>query len=121
MAGEISPDIMFWAIRPKVSQMRAGGYLAVWVGSNRRVRKGKSKNRAKRAPNARAGDVFQCMYTVQKNIMSAGMTWWTREEQGEHKRGNKGCAVQAKHFKVMEKQEKQQAVKAKQQNENDQI
>ena len=121
MAGEISPDIMFLAIRPKVVQMHAGGYYVVCMGANRRIRKGESKNRAKRSPNARAGDVFQCMYTVQKNIMSAGMTWWTREEQGEHKRGNKGCAVQAKNFQVVEKQEKQQAVKAKQQNENDQI
>ena len=98
MVGEISPDMMFLAIRPKVVQMRAGGYYAVCMGANRRIGKGESKNRTKRAPNGRAGDILHDMYTVQKNIMSAGMTWWTRGEQGEQKRGNKGCAVQAKYL-----------------------
>jgi len=66
MAGEISPDIMFLAIRPKVVQMHAGGYYVVCMGANRRIRKGQSKNRAKRAQNGRAGHVFVLYAQGQK-------------------------------------------------------
>ena len=33
MAGEISPDMMFWAGRQKVSSMRADGHRSVWMGA----------------------------------------------------------------------------------------
>ena len=42
---------VFLAIRPKVIQMHADGYYVVCMGANRRIRKGESKNRAKRAQN----------------------------------------------------------------------
>ena len=40
--------------------MRMGedGYGSVWMGANERMGNGGSKNKAKRAPNGRVGDVL---------------------------------------------------------------
>ena len=83
MAGEISPDIMFWEIRSKVSRMGADGCRWVRVGANGCVIKGRSNNKTKRAPNGQAGRVFECMITVRKCNMLAKMIVGRREDQGE--------------------------------------
>ena len=44
MAGEISPDIMFCEIRPKVSKVDVDGCRSVGVGANMCASKGESKN-----------------------------------------------------------------------------
>ena len=51
MAGEISPDIMFWAVWRKVSIMGVDGCRWVRMSVNECISKGESKNKAKRAPN----------------------------------------------------------------------
>ena len=58
MAGEISPDIMFWAVWQKVVRMGADGCISVPMGADECMGKEGSKNKAKRAPNGRAGDVL---------------------------------------------------------------
>ena len=67
MAGEISPDIMFWDVWQKMVWMGADGHRPVLMGEDGCIGKEESKKEAKRAPHARAGAVLQCMYTVQKN------------------------------------------------------
>ena len=44
MAGEISPDIMFCEMRPKVPRVGVDGCTSIGVGANRCARKGESKN-----------------------------------------------------------------------------
>ena len=44
MAGEISPDIMFCEMRPKVSRVGVDGCTSIGVGANRCASKGESKN-----------------------------------------------------------------------------
>ena len=83
MSGEISPDIMFWEIRPKVSRMGADGRRLVRVGANDCVIKGNSKNKTNRAPNGQAGHVFECMTTTRKCNMLAKMVVGRKEDQGE--------------------------------------
>ena len=51
MAGEISPDIMFWGVCQKLVCMSANGYSAVLTGADRCINKEGGKNKAKRAPN----------------------------------------------------------------------
>ena len=66
MAGEISPDIMFLGVWQKMVRMGADGYRPVLMGEDGCIGKEGGKKEAKRAPHGRAGDVLQCMYTVQK-------------------------------------------------------
>ena len=51
MAGEISPDIMFWAVWRKVSRMGKDGCRSVRMGAIGCAIMGRSKNKAKRAKN----------------------------------------------------------------------
>ena len=51
MAGEISPDIMFWGVCQKMVWVSADGYSAVLMGADGCIGKEGSKNKAKRAPN----------------------------------------------------------------------
>ena len=73
MAGEISPDIMFWEVRPKVSRMGVDGCKWVRMGADECISKGESKNKAKRGVNSRSGHVFECLHTAEKSRKSAGM------------------------------------------------
>ena len=83
MAGEISPDIMFWEGRQKVAQMGADGYRSVRMGAYGRMCKKGSKNKTKSAPNGRAGDVLRCTVVAKKNRKATGTIMVTREDQGE--------------------------------------
>ena len=51
MAGEISPDIMFWGVCKKMVCMGADGYRAVLMGADGCIGKEGSKNKAKRYRN----------------------------------------------------------------------
>ena len=51
MAGEISPDIMFWEVRRKSPRMGADGCKSVRMGAIECVITWGSKNKAKRAIN----------------------------------------------------------------------
>ena len=70
MAGEISPDMMFWEVRQKASRMGVDGCRLIRVGANGRRGKEGSKNEAKRATNGRAGDVFRRVHTMKKTSKS---------------------------------------------------
>ena len=58
MAGEISPDIMFWCVWGKVVWMGVDGCKACWMGANEPIYKKERKNKEKRAPNGREWDVL---------------------------------------------------------------
>ena len=73
MTGEISPDIMFWEFRPKVSRMGADGCRWVRMGVDECISKGESKNKAKRGVNSRSGHVFECLHRAEKFRKSARM------------------------------------------------
>ena len=51
MAGEISPDIMFWRVCQKVVRMGVDGCRSIQMGADGCIGKEGSKNKAKRAPN----------------------------------------------------------------------
>ena len=51
MAGEISPDIMFWAVWRKVLRMGEDGCRLVRMGAIGRVIMGRTKNKRKKCPN----------------------------------------------------------------------
>ena len=53
MAGEISPDIMFWAVWRKVSKWANGCCRLVRMGEIGCVIMGRSKNKAKSAANSK--------------------------------------------------------------------
>ena len=83
MAGEISPDIMFWGVWQKVVRMGADGCISVPMGADGCMGKEGSKNKTKRAPNGQAGHVFECMTTARKCKMLAKMVVGRREDQRE--------------------------------------
>ena len=83
MAGEISPDIMFWEGGQKVARMGAGGCILVRMGAIGPMVTGRSKNKAKIGKNGRAGHFFECMLTPQKCNMLTKMVFARREEQGQ--------------------------------------
>ena len=58
MAGEISPDIMFWAVWRKVLRMGADGCRLVRMGAIGCVTTDRSKNKAKRVQNGQTGHVL---------------------------------------------------------------
>ena len=58
MAGEISPDIMFWEGVQKMAQMGADGYRLMQMGANGRMVNGGSKNKAKGAINEQKQGIF---------------------------------------------------------------
>ena len=64
MAGEISPDIMFCNIRPKVSRMGAEGCRWVRMGSDGCMGVEDRKNKVNRGVNSRERHVLQCMCTA---------------------------------------------------------
>ena len=66
MAGEISPDIMFWRVCQKVGRMGVDGFRSIRMDANGCMGKGESKNKAKRASNGREWDGLRRMHTVQK-------------------------------------------------------
>jgi len=65
MAGEISPDIMFWECSRKMPQIGTDGCRPVRMGEDGCIRKGESINKAKRDANSRSGHVFECMLTAK--------------------------------------------------------
>ena len=67
MAGEISPDIMFWRVCQKVVRMGVDGCVSIRMDVNGCMGKGESKNKAKRASNGWEWDGLRRMHTVQKN------------------------------------------------------
>ena len=73
MVGEISPDIMFWMFRPKVSRAGADGCRWVRMGVDECINKEGGKNKAKRGVNSRSGHVFGCLHTAGKFVKSAGI------------------------------------------------
>ena len=73
MAGEISPDMMFWEVRQKASRMGVDGYRLIRVGANGRRGKEGSKNEAKRSTNGRAGHILRRMQTVKETSKSRAM------------------------------------------------
>ena len=83
MAGEISPDIMFWAVWRKRSKMGEDGCRSVRMGAIGCANTGRSKNKIKRAKNRRAGHVFGCLYTEGKYRKSAGMIMAIRKNYSE--------------------------------------
>ena len=83
MAGEISPDIMFWGVCQKMMWMGADGYRAVRMGADGRINKERGKNTEKGAPNGRAGHVFGRMLNVKKCVMLTKMVFARREDQGQ--------------------------------------
>ena len=93
MAGEISPDIMFWECGQKKARMAAGGCGSVQMIANGSMGKEGSKNKAKRAINGRGRHIFQCMHTTKKNGKYTGMVMVARENHLEELRGRKGRAV----------------------------
>ena len=99
MVGEISPDIMFWGVCQKMVYMGADGYRAVLMGADGCINKGESKNKAKRAPNGRAGHVFERMLMCKKYYMLPKMIVVLREGQGEEQRANKVRALRFNIFK----------------------
>ena len=58
MAGEISPDIMFWEGMQKMVRMGSDGYRVVQMGANGRMGNGRSKNKAKGAINGQKRGIF---------------------------------------------------------------
>ena len=80
MAGEISPDIMFWEDRKKVTRMGTDVYRSVRMGADGCITKEGSKNKTKRAPNGRSGHVFECMVTAKNSRKLAGMVVVIRED-----------------------------------------
>ena len=52
MAGEISPDMMFWAGWQKVSRMGADGHKSVWMGAVGLGDMGGTRNSKKKFKNA---------------------------------------------------------------------
>ena len=58
MAGEISPDIMFWEGVQKMAQMGADGYRLMQMGANGRMGNGRSKNKANGAIIGRKQGIF---------------------------------------------------------------
>ena len=73
MAGEISPDMMFWEVRQKASRMGVDGYRLIRVGANGRRGKEGSKNEAKRSTNGRSGHILRRMQTVKETSKSRAM------------------------------------------------
>ena len=67
MAGEISPDIMFWRVWQKVMWVGADGYRSVRMGEDGCMGKEGSKNKVKGAPNGGAGRVFVLRDHGKKN------------------------------------------------------
>ena len=53
MAGEISPDIMFWGVWEKMVWMDVDGCVAGWMGANGSIGKKGRKNKGKSALNKR--------------------------------------------------------------------
>ena len=51
MAGEISPDMMFWAGSEKVARMGADGYRLMWMGAVGLVDTRGTRNSKKRFEN----------------------------------------------------------------------
>ena len=51
MVGEISPDMMFWEGRQKMSRMGADGHRSVWIGAAGLVGMGGTQNRKKKFEN----------------------------------------------------------------------
>ena len=96
MAGEISPDMMFFGVCQKCSNMGADGRRWMRMGAIGCVSTGMHKNKAKRAPNGQAGHTFERMVKCKKCSMLAWMVMVIKGEQGEQKRGSKGREVQAK-------------------------
>ena len=90
MAGEISPDMMFCKIRPKVSKMGVDGYRLIQVYANGRRGKEGSTNEAKRATNGRAGDVLRRMHTSKKTSKSRVIVMVHREDLLGDFRDSKG-------------------------------
>jgi hypothetical protein len=66
MAGEISPDIMFWRVRQKMVRMGVDGCRSIRMGVDGCIGKEGSTNKAKRAPNGWEWDDLRPMYPVQK-------------------------------------------------------
>ena len=66
MAGEISPDMMFFGVCQKWSNMGADGRRWMRMGAIGCVGTGMRENKAKRAPNGRAGHVFELMVKCKK-------------------------------------------------------
>jgi len=58
MAGEISPDMMLWAICQNWQKMSADGWRWMRMGRIGCIIAGGRKNKAKRAPNGREGHVL---------------------------------------------------------------
>ena len=66
MAGEISPDMMFFGVCQKCSNMGADGRRWMRMGAIGCVSTGMHKNKAKRVPNGRAGHIFERMVKCKK-------------------------------------------------------
>ena len=73
MAGEISPDIMFWAVWRKVSRMGVDGCRWVRMSVNECISKEEGKNKAKRGVNSRSRHAFGCVHKAGKFNKSAGV------------------------------------------------
>ena len=58
MAGEISPDIMFWDVWQKVVRMGADGCRSFRMGADGCMSKEGNKNKTKTSPHGRTGDIF---------------------------------------------------------------
>ena len=78
MAGEISPDMMFFGVSQNRSKSIAGGCRSVYMGAIGHMIMGGRKNKTKRAQNGRAGHVLICMHTATKIRMCAGMVMVAR-------------------------------------------
>ena len=80
MAGEISPDIMFFEIRCGGTQMHANGFIWVVNECYGAHGQGGNKKQFKKYKNARAGHILECMVTAKKHNKFAGMVTVVRDD-----------------------------------------
>ena len=85
MAGEISPDMMFFGIRWKDTQIHADGYGLLRIGEVGCGSTGRQGNKAKGGRNARAGRVLQCISVDKKQTGKCERTKWEKKSK---KHGN---------------------------------
>ena len=81
MTGEISPNIMFCKKTKEHVRIAPDGCAWVNMDAGGCIDTEASKNKVKRAPNGRAGHVFECMVTIKKYSMLANMVVTRREDR----------------------------------------
>ena len=113
MAGEISPDMMFFGVCQKRSKLIADGCRSVCMGAIGHMNTGGRKSKTKRTQNGRAGHVLRCMIAAENKSKATGMVMAIREDEGDQCTGNKGCGAQDQCAYPPKKQQNKQRGKRK--------